>query len=45
MTARAAGASAYRSWLKLCVEFPELRWDLDAKWDYFILWRIARDGM
>ncbi len=35
-------ASAYRAWLKLCAEFPELRRDLGLKLDYFICREIAR---
>lgn len=34
--------SPYRAWQKLVAEFPELRWDLEQKLDYFVGWRIAR---
>jgi len=31
----------YRNWLKLVDEFPDLRWNLEFKLDYFIVSRIS----
>lgn len=43
MTDRDQTTRCYRAWLELVDEFPELRWDLDAKLDYFICWRLANE--
>ena len=34
-------ARCYRAWLRFVAEFPDWRWDLKAKLDYFICWRLA----
>ena len=34
--------SPLRAWYKLCEEFPVMRLDLEAKWNYFACWRAAR---